>query len=1036
MILRSFEGIIGQMVKDFSKVINQLNQAQRSAVETIEGPVMVVAGPGTGKTQVLSARIAQILRQTDTRPHSILALTYTDSAANTMRERLVKMIGRTGYYVKIMTFHAFCSSVIDSHPEYFSIDRDSEPLSQVERFALFEQILLDPSLELDVLKPLNQPLFYLRDVVGALSDLKREGVSKEALAKMIEEEERELSSEEGLTKSARESREKKIRKHRELLVLYSEYQRKLRESLRYDFDDMIALVVEAFAREPLLLREYQEELHYFLVDEYQDTNSSQNQILDLLASYWGEQANVFVVGDPNQAIYRFQGASVENALSFAKRYPSARVITLQEGYRCSQLLYDGAYGVIAHNQLTSSLSEKFPTLAQTLVSQHSGRLPIKIMTAASSTLELHGLVSEIKALIDQGVPKEEIAILFRHNRDAVDIQAALSSHNLAYDLDGGEDVLRSEGITQLITLAQLIRDLRSGADSEALFEVLAYQWVRVDKHLLMQLTRLAARERVSLYNVAMRDYQTLEKSFLAVEVGGQKHLPSRESLTELQEFLALLVKLGQRDYQEVFPSWFEQFLKETHYLDWSLDQPDKVERLINLQSLFNQIKGFASHNRHYRLDDFLQTLSTMQKHGLSIPAEDLNLSREAIYLSTVHKAKGREWPYVFIVNCRDGKWGNARKRELLPLPDQVLTQTDLSKKEQSEDERRLFFVALSRASQQAIISYATTDQSGSYEKATVASMFVEELRSALIDQPASLSEVEVEPTHQQALEELVARLSPAPALFSTKDKEQAFFRALTKHFSLSVTALNTYLSDKKAFVENVLLRVPRAKAEPMAFGTAIHASLEFANQSLLKSQELPDLESIYQVFNSSLERELITDTDLARRKKYGREVLELFLNSGFDRQSKLMAVERKFGSNTAPSVLGDIQLSGRIDRIDWLDEQKKLVRVVDYKTGDPKSVNFIEGKVASMNLSEREMALPEPIRGPYKRQLLFYKLLTDLDPTFKPTVTHGSFSFVEPNQSGKIIERSFELKNEDVELLKALIKEVMAEIRELEFLNL
>jgi DNA helicase II / ATP-dependent DNA helicase PcrA len=272
---------------EFNTIFQRLNPAQRLAVETIEGPVMVMAGPGTGKTQVLAARIAHILDQTDTQPHQILALTFTESAATTMRRRLVRMIGRTGYYVQIMTFHAFCSGVIQQHPEFFDIDRESSPLTDIERFRILESLLLREDIHLNVLKPLNRPLFYIKDVIKAISDLKREYVSPERLQVLIEAEEHEYeTTQEELTKAQREKKLKLIAKHTELHQLYVEYQLALHQKKRYDFDDMVSLVAQAFAKDDVLLLEYQEQLQYVLVDEYQDTNAAQNNIVDLLVSYW------------------------------------------------------------------------------------------------------------------------------------------------------------------------------------------------------------------------------------------------------------------------------------------------------------------------------------------------------------------------------------------------------------------------------------------------------------------------------------------------------------------------------------------------------------------------------------------------------------------------------------------------------------------------------------------------------------------------------------------------------------------------------
>src|SRR3989344_447811 len=220
------------MHNNTSKIYTQLNPAQKQAVDAIEGPVMVMAGPGTGKTQVISARIANILRQTDTNPQNILALTFTDSAAKNMRERLVSMIGRTGYYVHIKTFHAFCNEVIKEFPEYFPLDRGASSLTDLNRYQLYEELI--KQLPLEILKPPHSPYFYLYDIIKAISDLKREGVLPHALKKILKKNQQMLSQNEHLIKSQRQLQEKALTKQKDLLLLYTAYQQRLEAGKQYD----------------------------------------------------------------------------------------------------------------------------------------------------------------------------------------------------------------------------------------------------------------------------------------------------------------------------------------------------------------------------------------------------------------------------------------------------------------------------------------------------------------------------------------------------------------------------------------------------------------------------------------------------------------------------------------------------------------------------------------------------------------------------------------------------------------------------------
>ena len=316
-------------IKEFDKAYKALNTEQRLAVDTIEGPVMLVAGPGTGKTQTLALRIANIISKTDTPASSILALTYTESGARAMKARLTSMIGGEAYYANISTFHAFCQGVIKDNPDIFTINPASEPLSDLEKLKLIRS-LIDNS-NLNVLRPPGARYHYASAVLSAIANLKREGIDPEEFDELLMEEEAYLKSDDAseLKKTEITKRGRNLAKNRELNLLFRSYQSTLKVQGSFDFEDMISTVVDAFKQNEDLLFSCQEKYLYILVDEYQDTNSAQNELMLLLAKYWGTEANVFVTGDPDQSIMRFQGASIENQLSFIKAYPNATVITLK-----------------------------------------------------------------------------------------------------------------------------------------------------------------------------------------------------------------------------------------------------------------------------------------------------------------------------------------------------------------------------------------------------------------------------------------------------------------------------------------------------------------------------------------------------------------------------------------------------------------------------------------------------------------------------------------------------------------------------------
>lgn len=1010
----------------FDQIFRTLNPAQKRAVETIDGPVMVIAGPGTGKTQILAARIANILLKTDTNPSSILALTFTESAATTMRERLVSMIGKTGYYVQIQTFHAFCTEIIATHSEYFSINRESQPLTDLERYQLFETLF--DELQLDILKPLNTPYFYLRDSMQNISDLKRESISVSDFQQLVAAEKALFEQEEPeLKKGEKTKRQKLIQKNTEFIEIYSAYQERLQQTQRYDFEDMISLVKVAFTEHPDLLLEYQEKLLYFLVDEYQDTNASQNQVVDLLTSYWGDDANIFVVGDPNQAIYRFQGASIENVISFTKRYPTATVITLETGYRSPQIIYTAAADLIKENQLSDVLigeGESQLQLNQTLASVHSGGEPIEVYKAPSQTLESVYIAERVKALIASGIQPQEIAVLYRNNADVVDFAQALSKWGIRFQIDGGNNILAEQHICQLLNLLKVIHTIRSGSEDGLLYEVMQYEWVGLDSLLVMKAARAASKGRVTLIDMILKGYSFFQEHEVSQVV-------SEAEFNQLVEFVTKLQEWGASESNLVLSTWFTLIMTESGYLPWILNQSGRVDLINGVNSLYREVVFQVGRNPNVNLVEFLTSIQTLQEHNLAITKEDLNVEQDAVHLSTVHKAKGKEWLYVFLVRCVDGKWGNVKQRNILPLPSGIVKHTDLSRKELNEDDRRLFYVALTRAKQSFIVTYPETVITGNRSKETLGSVFVEEIKThtKLVRDTTSENIV------NQSDVFLAQLLEPVTPRDRTNE-EKEYFRKLVKDLPMSVTTLNTYLKSPELFIREILLKVPTIPSPHFAFGTAMHRALEAWNRALQRDGAAPALDYILDVFTQHLSEQPHFQQDYEQRLKRGREVLTAYYHEHKDDLQQPLFIERQFGYGFTKTYLNDVSLTGRVDRVDWKNQAENTAHVIDYKTGKPRTEGEIEATTASSDLSDREKELPESIRGPYKRQLLFYKLLADLDPSFTPTVETGSFVFVQPDsQNKKFITRTFVLTDESVNDLKQLIQEVMSEIRSLAFLD-
>lgn len=982
----------------FASQYNALNPAQQKAVDTIDGPVMVIAGPGTGKTHILTLRIANILAKTDANPGNILALTFTDSAARTMRTRLVALIGTPAYSVRIETFHALADTLIREYPEYFPFTRDSTPLTQLEQFTIIRKLLDNP--ELKFLRTPGSKYHYVKDIISAISTLKRENITPEKFTAIVNDELRWFESEKNSLKKTETLKwEANLGKHQELVTLFAAYQKNLREQARFDFDDMLLTTREALENNPLLLASLQEQFQYILVDEYQDTNGVQNAIVDLIASFWGEDANLFVVGDPNQTIFRFQGAILSNTLGFIDRYPHAVIITLNTGYRSNQAIYSTAHQLLTPIVTSLANHPLAAPLARPLEAVHL-RGKIELHELKNNVDELLFLVQKVIELLESGVNPTQIAILFKRNSEGEQLASLFSKANLPFHIERQNDILTDPLLIQFFTLLRLLTTLKTNTEARLLFDVLSYDWLKlqVPALKLLQFTRAFAAQK-----------KVLEPFEFLLQDG---------ELARLGETLSAWV--GQ-EAKLTFPEFVELLAHESGFLQFLETHAQHTKTLTNFISLTQEVNRLAKANHLYRLPDFITYLDTMAEEKLTLSGGEIT-SEASITLSTVHKAKGREWQHVFLPFFREGYWGNARSKAGINLPEGIAIHPEGSDPE--NDERRLLFVALTRAKEELHLSFALTNQEGDRTRDNLLSPYASEL-------PLLGKQI---PTPVDAKLQTLF-LNPATTTrFDQQTKD--WLSIIVSTLPLSASALNTYLEDPRLFFERFILKLPEATKTHLAYGTAIHAALEFYYRQYKNNDHTyPALPSVLAIFEQVLRSHVLLENDLTSRLSQGRETLQAYLDEKDQNFPNIVALEETFGWRRGKVHLGDIELTGKIDRIDLVDQETKILTVIDYKTGKPKTMGDIEGTTKASETSARELTLPQGIRGAMKRQLLFYKLLLGLDPQYKTfKINEGVFEFVEP-QKGAFTSRSVKLIDTDLEHLKQLIIEVANEIRSLKFLE-
>ena len=411
---------------NFETEYNKLNTEQKKAVDSIYGQVMVVAGPGTGKTQIIWLRTANIILKTGIRPENILITTFTDAWVIAIKKRLVKFLWNTGYKVTVSTIHSFAQDVIKTFPEKFIEYKAWSLIDDVESLEIIKRITDKLVSEKKITELITDydKYFYLRDIKSRISNLKQEAINTISLAKAIEKQQtiydEELSEIKPTLKkyeTTREKNEKHINKLKELVIFFGEYNSYLRENSLYDFNDMINFVLEKFESDKELRQFYAETFQFIMLDEYQDTNNAQNKIIDLILSE-ATDANIMTVWDDDQSIYRFQGANIENMLDFSTKYSETQFVVLEENYRSNQAILDLASTLIENNN--ERLSNKIKSINKKLIAssdlKNSKNTPI-LFKANSETEEQTYIVNHIKSFINSWESKEEIAIIVRNNRE-------------------------------------------------------------------------------------------------------------------------------------------------------------------------------------------------------------------------------------------------------------------------------------------------------------------------------------------------------------------------------------------------------------------------------------------------------------------------------------------------------------------------------------------------------------------------------------------------------------------------------------------
>jgi DNA helicase-2/ATP-dependent DNA helicase PcrA len=1013
-----------RLLQQFNDIYAQLNPQQKIAVDTIEGPIMVIAGPGTGKTQILSARIGKILLETDATPENILCLTYTDAGALAMRKRLQKMIGSDAYRVQIHTYHSFCNDVIQDNLSLFE-KNILDPISELERTQLFKKLI-------DAF-PKNHPLkryrgdvyFEINNLQKLFSNMKREGWTVDYLIQSIDIYINDLPNRDeyiakkavGTFKKGDVRTDKVIAeaaimdKLKAAILEFENFQTLMKRANRYDFDDMINWVINAFEQNENLLRRYQEQYHYILVDEYQDTSGTQNKIVELLISFW-DVPNVFVVGDDDQSIFRFQGANVENMEHFVRKYDKDLLkIVLTNNYRSTQKILDSSKTIIEKNN--ERLVNKISGLSKNLVASNTSintlQTPLSIHQYQTQKHEMIGITLAVETLIKSGIEPGNIGVIYKENKYGDELTRFFNLKEIPVFSKRSVNIFEIPLAKKIILLLKYLsaeHDIPFGGD-EMLFEILHFDWWGIPAIEVAKLSVEVAGKQFGA------DKTSIRKLLIEKSNAPQKELfqqPFNEAAKNASTILESLIS----DVPNVtLQSLVELIIQKTGLLNYILNSNEKHWHLQVLTGLFDFIKEESRRNTQMQLQDIVTIIELMQNEEIKLPLVQISGNEKGVNLLTAHGSKGLEFKYVFFAGCNSGSWEKKRKpNNGYRLPDTIFeTTTADAKTADTEELRRLFYVALTRAETNLQLSYAQFQDNG---KELEPSKFVVEIAEEHV---LTTDVISLPTTVTTDFEILLLSKSLMPEIAKA---ETDFIDALLDKFTMNVTALNNYLNCPLQFYYNNLIRVPSGKNESTEFGSAVHYALEQLFQKMQDNsqQQFPDKAVFIADFDFYMKRnrESFTKEQFNRRIEYGHEVLANYYDKYSNSFNKIVAIERSIKN----VVVQGVPLKGKLDKLEF---DGKSVNVVDYKSGN------YENALSKLKPPHDK----EPNGGSYWRQAVFYKILVDNYQSKDWKVVSTEFDFIEPDKKKEYQKEKIVISTADIETVTNQITSTWQKIQNREF---
>lgn len=843
------------------------NAEQKKAIDHTKGPLLIIAGAGTGKTRVITSSILHLINSGVYKASEILALTFTEKATTEMIERIDQEMPFGYEEICVKTFHSFSEQILRESGLEIGLDTSYKITTKEEQWFFFKKNLYN--FELNYYRPLGNPNKFISDLLTHFSKLKDELITPEKYIEWAS------GFEEG------EIREKNL----EVANAYKKYQELLIENNYLDFGDLTMYAIKLFETRKSVLAEYRNRFKYIFVDEFQDTNYAQFKLVRMLAE---EHKNITVVGDDDQSIYKWRGASLSNILQFEKYFPETEKVVLLENYRSSQNILDSAYALIQNNN--PDRLEVKSNIVKRLHSNSDCDEKVHVHHFQYYLNEAQFIAEKIAYLQkDEGLPYSSFAILVRTNRLTNPFIDALKSAGIPYHVNDPKGLLHLPEIKDLVAVVKflsnpyddvsLLRILKLDVFGVSMSEILSIINNPVKKHLVTALKKLAEEEN---------------------EV-----LPGMESnFKKIYELFAYLIEFSKKKSVGLT---INEFLIKSGHLEYLL-QNEKYEEVYSINEFAKNVSAFEKDNENNFVTDFCSYIELLEESDYPMAYREDDVSRDAVQILTAHASKGLEFDYVFLGSLVSTRFPGSNRRDTFTVPEELTTEIYSEGDVHMQEERRLMYVAMTRARKGLHVTYSDKYEGNKIWKKSV---FVEEILDC-----KGVELLEHKPT-ADPIESLKKLNRKATKIFDLPrfDKKR-----------ISYSQLDSFDQCPLKYNYSYLLKVPVAGSHVTNFGSSVHETLKQFYQKLIKERDLPFsvMEELYLKNWNPEGYDSVAHENI--KKKKGLEMLKKYYDANSNPWTVPEFLERSFNLK-----IGDYTLSGRIDRIDKLPDG--TYEVIDYKTG-------------------------------------------------------------------------------------------------------